>query len=115
MTVAPGRRAIAAPVASGEQWRAWLVKVGVSCESDWVPLPKFLDYVGEGTHHSIRFVDGKSRRSWRLGPGKGKHSTFNADWAYRKTKQGGGAGKGRLHGKVSFLKRVLLSRYLHKY
>ena len=99
-TVAVSAPAIVAPsVASGRQWRAWLVKVGASSEDDWVPMPDFLQYVGGETHHSSRFVDGKSRRSWRLGPGKGNTPTFNTDWTYRKTKKGGGAGKATYMGR----------------
>ena len=95
-------------------WKAWLKKVGVADENSWVKLVTFLNFVQKPSNQAKRYVDGKSKRAWRLEPGKGRLPKAKQDWTYLKSSQGGGAGQGLLHGKVAFLKEVFMAYYKHQ-
>jgi hypothetical protein len=95
-------------------FKAWLKTVGANLDDDWLLLATFLRYVKEPAEQAKRYVDGTSKRTWKIGAGRGRLPKTKVDWEHRKMARGGGAGKGGLHGKVTFLKQVFLKYYKHR-
>ena len=92
-------------------WKEFLKKVGACDEGSWVNLTTFLRYVKDPAHRPKRYVDGDTKRTWLTGPRRNRAPQIKRDWDYIKTADGGGAGAGVLHGKVSFLNDVYMAYY----
>ena len=102
------------PIDPEKSLKAWLKKVDATDDDSWVKLATFLKHVKEPAQQPKRYVDGKSKKTWMLGPRKNRLPKLKKDWDYMKTSQGGGAGDSLLHVRVSFLKEVCMAYYKHR-
>ena len=91
--------------------RQKLAKKNGVVRGDWVKLSAFLAEVGESARHPERFVDGSSKRTWKVGGKIGRGPVKERDYRWMPGMHGGGQGKGILHGHVRFLEEVCAVHY----
>ena len=99
-----------ASIADSAAERKWAKVIKGKASSDgWMQVNHFLEGLALPAAHAARYVRGPGPKQWKLPNGSKPQAKIH--WAYKPGRRGGGAGKGILHARLSFLKEVFVRYY----